>query len=45
MFRYLPSIGTTELLIILIVALLLLGSNKLPPLMRKLGERAERFRK
>jgi Sec-independent protein translocase protein TatA len=34
-----------EVLTILVIALLLLASNKLPPLMRKLGERAERFRK
>jgi Sec-independent protein translocase protein TatA len=34
-----------EVLTILVIALLLLASTKLPTLMRKLGERAERFRK
>ena len=38
-------IGTTELILILIVALFLFGSNKLPELARSLGKAAGEFKK
>ena len=38
-------IGTTELILILIVALFLFGSNKLPELARSLGRAAGEFKK
>ncbi len=42
---FLPSMGTQELLLILLVAMLLFGSAKLPTLMRNLGRSATEFKK
>lgn len=42
---FLPSIGTQELLIILVIAMFLFGSAKLPQLMRNLGRSATEFKK
>jgi sec-independent protein translocase protein TatB len=39
------GIGTTELLIILVVALIVLGPNKLPELMRSLGKGLAEFKR
>jgi len=39
------GIGTTELLIILGIVILLFGSSKLPALMRNLGRSAVEFKK
>jgi sec-independent protein translocase protein TatA len=39
------GIGTTELLIFLVVAMLLFGSARLPSLMRNLGRSAVEFKK
>lgn len=40
-----PSIGPTELIIILIVVLLLFGSTRLPKLARSIGEASKEFKK
>ncbi len=37
--------GTTELLIVLFIALLLFGGSKLPSLMRNLGKSANEFKR
>lgn len=42
---FLPNIGSTEFLLILVVAMLLFGSAKLPSLMRNLGRSATEFKK
>lgn len=42
MFR---NIGTTEILVILVVVLLLFGAAKLPQLARSIGASAKEFRK
>ncbi len=42
---FLPSVGTQEMLLILLVAMLLFGSAKLPTLMRNLGRSATEFKK
>ena len=39
------GIGTQELLIFLVIAMLLFGSAKLPTLMRNLGKSATEFKK
>ncbi len=39
------GIGTTELMIFLVVAMLLFGSARLPSLMRNLGRSAVEFKK
>jgi sec-independent protein translocase protein TatA len=39
------GLGTTELLIFLVIAMLLFGSAKLPTLMRNLGRSAKEFKK
>jgi len=39
------GIGTTELLIVLAIVILLFGSSKLPALMRNLGRSAVEFKK
>ncbi|MFN6163178.1 MAG: twin-arginine translocase TatA/TatE family subunit [Planctomycetota bacterium] len=39
------GLGTTELLIFLVVAMLLFGSARLPSLMRNLGRSAVEFKK
>lgn len=39
------SIGTTELVIVLIIALLFFGGSKLPGLARSLGQAQKEFRK
>ena len=39
------GIGSTELLIFLVIAMLLFGSAKLPALMRNLGRSAKEFKK
>lgn len=39
------NIGTPEILIILLIALILLGPSKLPQLARSLGEAVKEFRK
>ena len=39
------GLGTTELIIILVVVLLLFGSTKLPKLARSLGEAQKEFKK
>ena len=44
-FAFLPTVGTQELLIMLVVAMLLFGSAKLPTLMRNLGRSATEFKK
>jgi sec-independent protein translocase protein TatA len=41
----LPSIGITELLIILFIILILFGAKKLPELARGIGEAVREFRK
>lgn len=41
----LKNIGTTELLIILVVVLVLFGAAKLPQLARSLGASAKEFKK
>ena len=38
------GLGTTELLIFLVIAMLLFGSAKLPSLMRNLGRSAKEFK-
>lgn len=38
------GMGTTELLIFLVIAMLLFGSAKLPSLMRNLGRSAKEFK-
>ncbi|MGH9278361.1 MAG: twin-arginine translocase TatA/TatE family subunit [Acidimicrobiales bacterium] len=40
-----PSIGATELIIVLLVVLLLFGSTKLPKLARSIGEASKEFKK
>jgi sec-independent protein translocase protein TatA len=43
-FAFLPSLGTTELLIIAFVSLLIFG-NRLPSVMRSLGKSVTEFKK
>ncbi len=42
---FLPNIGTTELLIILVVVLILFGAKKLPELARGMGKSIKEFKK
>jgi Tat protein translocase TatB subunit len=44
-FLFLESLGTTELLVILIVALLLFGPRKLPEMTRKFGKSLNDFKR
>ncbi len=44
-FLFLESLGTTELLVILIVALVLFGPRKLPELSRSLGKSLNEFKR
>jgi sec-independent protein translocase protein TatA len=39
------GIGQTELIIVMVIAILLFGSSKLPTLMRNLGRSAKEFKK
>lgn len=39
------NIGTTEILIIAVIVLLLFGGKKIPELMRGIGEAVKEFRK
>jgi sec-independent protein translocase protein TatA len=43
-FAFLPNLGTTELLIIAFVSLLIFG-NRLPSVMRSLGKSVTEFKK
>lgn len=40
-----PTLGTTELIILLVIVLILFGGAKLPQLMRGMGEGMKEFRK
>ena len=40
-----PSLGTPELIILLVIVLILFGGAKLPQLMRGMGEGMKEFRK
>lgn len=44
-FAFLGTIGTQELLIILVIVLLLFGAKKLPELARGLGKSMQEFKK
>jgi TatA/E family protein of Tat protein translocase len=44
-FLFLESLGTTELLVILVVALVLFGPRKLPELSRSLGKSLNEFKR
>lgn len=44
-FAFLEFIGTTELVIVLLVALILFGPRKLPELGRSLGQAMSQFRR
>jgi Tat protein translocase TatB subunit len=44
-FLFLESLGTTELLVILVIALLLFGPRKLPEMTRKFGKSLNDFRR
>jgi TatA/E family protein of Tat protein translocase len=44
-FLFLESLGTTELLLILVAALVLFGPRKLPEMSRKLGKAVNDFRR
>ncbi|MCA1566353.1 MAG: twin-arginine translocase TatA/TatE family subunit [Acidobacteria bacterium] len=44
-FLFLESLGTTELLVILVVALLLFGPRKLPEMTRKFGKSLNDFKR
>jgi TatA/E family protein of Tat protein translocase len=39
------GLGATELLIVLVIAMLLFGSSQLPKLARSIGEASKEFRK
>jgi sec-independent protein translocase protein TatA len=40
-----PSIGTTEVIVILVIVLLLFGAKKIPDLMKGLGSGIREFKK
>ena len=40
-----PTLGTTELIILLVIVLILFGGAKLPQLMKGMGEGMKEFRK
>lgn len=44
-FAFLEFIGTTELIVVLLVALILFGPRKLPELGRSLGQAMSQFRR
>jgi sec-independent protein translocase protein TatA len=44
MFGFLPNIGATELVIILVIALLIFGPSKLPELGKSVGRGIKEFR-
>ncbi|HEX9919659.1 MAG TPA: twin-arginine translocase TatA/TatE family subunit, partial [Pyrinomonadaceae bacterium] len=44
-FLFLESLGTTELLVILVVALVLFGPRKLPEMTRKFGKSLNEFKR
>lgn len=44
MFGFLPNLGVTELIVILVIALLVFGPKKLPELGRSLGRGIKEFR-
>ena len=45
MFAFLENIGIGELLVILVIALLLFGANRLPEIARSLGKAIQEFKK
>ena len=40
-----PTLGTTELIILLVIVLILFGGSKLPQLMKGMGDGMKEFRK
>ena len=45
MFAFLENIGMGELIVILLIALLLFGANRLPEIARSLGKAVQEFKK
>ena len=45
MFAFLENIGMGELVVILLIALLLFGANRLPEIARSLGKAVQEFKK
>ena len=45
MFAFLENIGMGELIVILLIALLLFGANRLPDIARSLGKAVQEFKK